>query len=184
MPRFLNIFIALVGLLLASPLFLAIVILIRIGSKGPIFFGGTRVGLGTQEFQQLKFRSMVPDAHKIGSFQTDVNDPRITPIGAFLRKSSLDELPQLINVLKGDMNLVGPRPDNPVQKKGYTQEAWLKRHTVRPGITGLAQANGRNWLTAEQRTQLDLEYVDTRSFLLDMKIIFQTIRQILFERSF
>ena len=122
---------------------------------------------------------MVIDAENRGSFFTEDNDPRITFLGKFLRKSSLDELPQLLNVLKGDMSLVGPRPDSLAQKELYSREEWVSRCSVRPGITGLAQATLRSQATIEERKRMDLEYVKNKSFLLDLKILILTVKQIL-----
>ena len=111
--------------------------------------------------------------------QTDVNDSRVTGIGRYLRKYSIDELPQIINVLKGDMSLVGPRPDTPMQEKDYTCEQWVQRHKVKPGITGLAQVNGRSLISAEDRLMFDLNYVKEHNMILDFKILFRTFMLVL-----
>ena len=132
-------------------------------------------------FRIFKFRSMVKNADSIGSFQTLDHDSRITRVGIFLRKNSLDELPQLINVLIGDMSIVGPRPDVPQQRELYTDKEWKKRTSVRPGITGLAQAKLRSAATPDQRKMLDLEYVDNLSVMQDFKIILLTILQVIFK---
>jgi len=126
---------------------------------------------------------MVAGADQKGPYFTAKGDTRITKIGAFLRKTSLDELPQLLNVLIGNMSLVGPRPDVFAQRANYTQEEWEKRTRVKPGITGLAQATIRNVGGPDQRTALDLEYVDNASFWLDLKILLLTVKQILFKGS-
>jgi lipopolysaccharide/colanic/teichoic acid biosynthesis glycosyltransferase len=173
------------GLLLVVivPVLALIALAIRLDSAGPILFRQERVGRGGQPFQMLKFRSMVKDAPSLGPYFTKKGDPRITRAGAFLRRTSLDELPQLINVLTGDMSLVGPRPDVPAQRQLYTAQEWEKRHRVRPGITGLAQATVRSSAGEGQRKSLDLEYVDRESFLLDLWILLLTVKQVLFKGS-
>jgi lipopolysaccharide/colanic/teichoic acid biosynthesis glycosyltransferase len=128
-----------------------------------------------------KFRSMVINAESLGGYSTADRDPRITPIGRFIRKTSLDELPQLLNVLFGEMSIVGPRPDVPAQRSLYTEEEWMVRHSVRPGITGLAQSTLRSEATTEQRKAMDLEYAKNVSFALDVRIILMTIRQVVFK---
>ena len=130
-------------LFLILPLFPILAFLIKRGSEGPVFYIQTRIGRGGDEFYMLKFRSMRSDADQIGGHSTMRDDPRITKIGKFIRRTSLDELPQVFNVLKGDMSLVGPRPAVPAQRQNYSQNEWQKRHSVRPGITGLAQATVR-----------------------------------------
>ena len=178
MKRFLDIFTSLVALTLLLPVFLLIVVVIYLSDPGPIFYRQRRVGKGGKVFLILKFRSMIVDADKVGGYSTQDNDPRITAIGCILRKTSLDELPQLWNVLVGDMSLVGPRPDVPAQRETYTQSEWQKRHLVRPGITGLAQATVRSSASAEERKRLDLQYVDSRSLGEDIRILVLTLKQI------
>jgi len=124
----------------------------------------------------LKFRSMVRNAAALGSHQTAADDPRVTRVGRFIRRTSIDELPQLLNVLVGDMSLVGPRPDVPVQRSLYTDEQWTLRCSVRPGITGLAQALLRSAATPEQRLELDLRYARQRDLWLDLKIMAWTVK--------
>lgn len=164
-------------LVFAVPMLL-IALLIRGQDGGPALFRQIRVGRQGKPFEILKFRSMVMNADKLGGFRTEERDPRITPIGAFLRRTSLDELPQLLNVLKGEMSVVGPRPDVPSQEADYAPEDWRMRHSVRPGLTGLAQATKRSTATQQERTEIDLRYVRSASFLLDMKIILMTARQV------
>ena len=125
-----------------------------------------------------KFRTMVENAADIGSFQTAHNDPRITKLGHFLRQSSFDEVPQLINVLKGDMSLVGPRPDTPMQRNLYTTLEWGHRTSVRPGITGLAQVTYRSLANHEDRLTMDLDYIERQNFWLDCKILLMTFGKI------
>ena len=184
--RLLDILAALVLLILISPLWLAIVLWIRSDSPGPAIFKQTRVGLGGKPYTIYKFRTMVQNAEALMKeklenvkdldnfvFQ-EKDDPRITPSGQFLRKTSLDELPQLINILLGSMSLVGPRPEVPEITKLYTPEQ-RKRLDVLPGVTGLAQINGRSELTLGETMSYDLEYVRTWSFWLDLKILWKTI---------
>ncbi|EEW7548988.1 sugar transferase [Escherichia coli] len=166
----------LVSLLLLIVLFpiLVIISIIIAFDGGNIIYRQKRVGINGKEFDIYKFRSMVKNADKIGGFSTQSSDPRITKIGAILRRTSLDELPQLLNVLLGQMSFVGPRPNVPAQYSQYSPVDWNKRNTVKPGITGLAQAKLRSLATFDQRLQLDLEYVDTQSFFLDIKILVLT----------
>lgn len=183
MKRMLDIALSLTMLLFSLPLMILIAVAIRMESKGGVLFRQERVGLGARPFMMYKFRSMVADADKAGPYFTAKGDPRITRVGGFLRKTSLDELPQLINVLVGDMSLVGPRPDVFAQRGNYTEGQWRRRTSVRPGITGLAQATARNLATPEQRTALDLEYVDRVSLLFDLKILWLTVQQVLMKGS-
>ena len=180
MKRVLDIVIALLALLVASPLLLVVSVVIKLDSRGPVLFRQQRVGLQGKHFEIYKFRTMVDKADVAGPYYTREGDPRITTIGSLLRRSSIDELPQLLNVLFGNMSLVGPRPDLPRQEADYSSEQWRKRHTVRPGITGLAQARLRSDATHEQRTLLDLQYVDDASVWFDLKIMGLTLQQVLF----
>lgn len=166
--------VSLLGMSLLLPLFLVLVLLVRIDSPGPALFRQKRVGKGGKEFEILKLRTMVVDAERLGGYFTTAGDPRITRLGGFLRRTSLDELPQLINVLKGEMSLVGPRPDTPMQREGYRTSDWIKRTSVRPGITGLAQARLRSGATTEERLALDLAYVDRPTLTLDLVILCET----------
>ena len=180
--RLFDIVLALLALLLFSPVMLAAALAVWLDSGRPVLFAQTRVGRGTQPFRLFKFRSMVVDAAQRGSHSTAQNDPRITRVGRFLRRSSVDELPQLLNVLRGDMSLVGPRPDVPAQRANYTDEQWALRHRVRPGITGLAQALYRSRATPQQRLQADLDYAQHHGLLIDLRIIALTVVQV-FRRS-
>lgn len=163
-------------LLLLFPLFLIIAILIKLDSRGPVFFRQERVGLNGRLFKVIKFRTMIDNAEKLGSgIMTDKEDPRITRVGRYLRKASIDEIPQLINVLRGEMSLVGPRPA-PVGHYARFSESDKKRLAVRPGITGWAQVNGRNNLTWPERIQKDIWYVENYSLLLDLKIMLRTLK--------
>ena len=175
MKRLFDFISSFLGLLLLSPLFFVLGILIWLPDRGPIFYRQIRIGKNCVPFGMLKFRSMVRNADQIGGYQTHAGDTRITKIGRILRKTSLDELPQLINVLLGDMSLVGPRPDVPAQETLYSAQDWKKRHSVRPGITGLAQVTGRSSVDFETRLGYDLEYVETRSIILDLKLLIKTV---------
>lgn len=182
--RTLDIIASLFGLIVLSPIILIVAILIKLESKGPIVFSQKRIGLNKREFKMYKFRSMVENAEELkeklqkqnemsGPMFKMKNDPRVTKIGKFIRKTSIDELPQLINVLKGDMSLVGPRPSLPNEVEKF--EPWmLKRLEVKPGLTCYWQISGRNNIDFEDWMKLDIKYVEDRSFLLDIKLIFKT----------
>lgn len=178
MKRLFDIAISATALLALSPLMVIVAVLIIRDSPGGVFYRQLRVGMGRKPFSMIKFRSMVANADQLGGYTTSKSDARVTAIGRITRRTSIDELPQLLNVLYGDMSLVGPRPDVPDQQKLYSSEDWIERHTVRPGITGLAQALGRHTVSHEERTALDLRYVRERNFWLDMKILWWTARQI------
>ena len=175
LTRALDLVIAGAAALLGAPVLVAIGIAIRLESRGPIILRQTRVGLDGQDFELLKFRTMVPDAHLLGTgWLIAEKDPRITRVGRFLRRWSLDELPQVLNVLRGDMSIVGPRPTLRYQVDQYTPFQ-RRRLEVRPGITGWAQVLGRNRLTWPQRIELDVWYVDNRSVWLDLRLLFRTL---------
>lgn len=184
MKRCLDVGLSAAVLALLWPVWALIALAVRLDSPGPVFYRQERVGRGGRRFWILKFRSMVANADQIGPYQTARGDARVTRVGAILRKTSLDELPQLFNVLRGDMSLVGPRPDVPAQKSLYTPADWAKRNSVRPGLTGLAQATLRSAATPEERRRLDLDYVDRASAVFDLKIILMTIRQVLGRGSY
>ncbi len=184
LKRFFDLLFSLLGLLLLSPLLLIVSLLIKVTSKGTVFFRQERLGLHGRVFKIIKFRTMVMGAEKKGDglFVYGTTDSRITGIGRFLRKTSLDELPQLFNVLIGDMSLVGPRP--PVTYfpyKGYAgYPAWAKkRFEMRPGITGLAQVRTRTTAPWDDRIRIDNEYVDTYSLGLDLRILCKTVAAVL-----
>lgn len=177
-------------LLLFSPVLLAAAIAIRLDSKGPIFFFQDRIGLNKRRFTIYKFRTMVPNAEQLmrhlevknevsGPVFKIKEDPRITPIGRFLRRSSIDELPQLFNVLKGDMSLVGPRPLPVRDYEGFNEDWQRRRFSVRPGITCLWQVNGRSDISFNQWMLLDLKYMDEWSLWLDFKILAKTVPAVL-----
>lgn len=164
------------GGLLISPILIIIAILIRIKLGSPIFFTQDRVGKDGKVFKIVKFRTMLEAYDKFGEPLSDKE--RVTSFGNFLRSTSLDELPELINVLKGDMSLVGPRPLLVEYIDLYSKEQF-RRHEVRPGMTGLAQVNGRNNLNWDEKFKMDVEYVDNVNLLLDIKILFLTIFKVL-----
>lgn len=178
MKRSMDIVLSLAALVLLSPALLMVALWIVLDSGWPVFFRQTRLGRGGQPFGILKFRSMRKDAAATGPYFTQANDPRITGVGRLMRRTSIDELPQLLNVLWGDMSLVGPRPDVPAQQSLYTPGDWALRCSVRPGITGLAQVRGRSQASFEQRLAFDLEYVKNPSVGLDLRIFWWTICQL------
>lgn len=175
-----------IALIITSPFFIIVAIAIRLESKGKIIFGHTRIGRNGVPFKVYKFRSMYENATEIfenfteeqkkeyyENFKLD-NDPRITKVGNFIRKTSLDELPQLINIIKGDMSVVGPRPivEKEIEKYG---PYFKKVFSVKGGLTGYWQANGRSCTSYDERVQMDIYYVDNRNFWFDIKIIFKTV---------
>jgi exopolysaccharide biosynthesis polyprenyl glycosylphosphotransferase len=182
--------VALLSLIVITPLLLVVAILIKLTSPGPVFFVQKRVGLNKRIFSMVKFRTMVPDAEQrireiehlneaSGAVFKIKNDPRITPIGRFLRRTSIDELPQLFNVLKGDMSMVGPRPLPMRDYERFSLDAQRRRFSVRPGITCLWQVNGRSSIPFEEWMELDLRYVDQWSIWLDLQILCKTIPAVL-----
>ena len=188
--RIVDIILGCIGLVLLSPVFLILAICIKIDSKGPVIFAHKRIGKNGKKFNMYKFRSMYENAEEmIENFNEEQkrewqenfkleNDPRITKVGKFLRKTSLDELPQIINIIKGDLSIIGPRPivDEELEKYGENKEKFL---SITPGLTGYWQANGRSNTTYEERMQMELYYIDNQSLLLDIKIFFKTIVSVL-----
>ena len=173
--RVIDIIGSLMGLILLSPVFIVTAILIYIKLGRPIFFVQERVGKDNKVFKMIKFRSMKNDKNKYGEYLSD--EERLTPFGEKLRSLSIDELPELINVLKGDMSLVGPRPLLVDYLELYSDEQ-IRRHEMRPGITGLAQVNGRNSISWGERFKLDVSYIDTYNLFLDIKILFMTVYKV------
>ena len=183
--RIIDILGSMIGIILLSPLLLVIAILIRLESKGKVIFSQTRVGLNRKEFKIYKFRSMVENAEDLRIKLEDKNevsgpmfkikkDPRVTKVGRFIRNTSIDELPQLINVLKGDMSLVGPRPSLPSEVINF--EPWmLKRLEVKPGLTCYWQVSGRSNIGFQEWMELDIKYVNEMSNMVDIKLILKTI---------
>jgi len=188
--RLMDIILSLLAIVLLSPIFLIVGLIVRFDSKGKIVFGHERIGKNMKRIKVYKFRTMYENADEIfrnfseeqkreyyTNFKLD-NDPRITRVGGFLRRTSLDELPQLFNILKGDMSIVGPRPivEKEIEKYGEFVEIVF---SALPGLTGYWQANGRSDTTYEERVQMDMYYIKNRSILLDIKIIFKTFLSVI-----
>ena len=178
--RIIDFFAALFGLLLLSPIFIVVMIALFIANKGNPFFFQKRPGKDARIFKIIKFKSMNDKKDEKGDLLADAY--RLTKVGGFVRKTSLDEIPQLINVLKGDMSLIGPRPLL-VQYLPYYTEREKLRHSVRPGITGWAQVNGRNNLDWNTRLSFDIQYVENLSFKFDVKILLKTIKKVIFKED-
>ncbi|WP_404427970.1 sugar transferase [Ureibacillus chungkukjangi] len=184
--RMTDLVLTIVGLILLSPLFLVIACIIKLANKkAPVLFKQIRVGKDGREFYMYKFRSMVENAEDLKAFLVDQNeavgpvfkikqDPRVTKVGRFIRKTSMDELPQLFNVLKGEMTLVGPRPPLPEEVDQYTSYEY-QRLTVRPGLTCYWQVSGRSNIGFKEWVELDLKYIQERNYLIDLKLIFKTV---------
>ncbi len=176
LKRPLDVLLSLLALIVLSPLFCLISVLIKLTSEGPIFYTQLRPGKDQKVFKLYKFRTMIQGADRYQQVGVEVyeDDNRVTPLGKFLRRSKIDELPQLINVLKGEMSIVGPRPSLPEYLEQY--EDWeLERFKVRPGLTGLAQVNGNIYLDRKERSAYDVQYVRNVSFALDLKIVLKTV---------
>jgi lipopolysaccharide/colanic/teichoic acid biosynthesis glycosyltransferase len=179
MPRAFDIVVAALALLVLSPFLLAAAIAIRVGSRGPVFYRQRRVGLDGREFEMLKLRTMVEGSDPVGvGTVVTRDDPRVTAAGRWLRRTSLDEVPNLVNVLRGEMAIIGPRPTIPAQVDDYTARQ-RRRHEVLPGITGWAQVQGRAGIPWEERIELDVWYVEHRGLALDLRILARTIRLVL-----
>ena len=190
LKRFIDIIIGTIGLIICIPIFIIIGIAIKIDSKGPVFFKHKRIGKHGKKLEIYKFRTMIENAEEAMKNFTEEqkkefaenfkleNDPRVTRVGKILRKTSLDELPQIINILKGEMSIIGPRPvvKSELEKYGSNQDKFL---SVAPGLTGNWAANGRSDVSYEERMALELYYVNNRSLILDMKIFFKTIGSVL-----
>lgn len=180
LKRFLDIFLAVIILVVSSPILLLIAIAVKVDSKGPAIFSQRRLGKNGKEFNMYKFRTMVQDAEK-GGVYSDNKDPRVTRVGKILRKTSLDELPQCVNIIRGDMSFVGFRPPltyHPWPFEDYTQEQ-KRMFAVRPGITGWAQVNGRRTVEWHKRIELNVWYAEHVSFWLDCKIVLMTVLKVL-----
>ncbi|HHT57150.1 MAG TPA: sugar transferase [Herbinix luporum] len=187
--RIMDIILSFLGLIILSPIFLITAIAIRLESKGKVIFSQTRTGKDGKEFKMYKFRSMCEDAEKLRSSLLDQNkmdgpvfkiveDPRVTKVGHFIRKTSIDELPQLINILKGDMSIVGPRPLVTYETSQFSDYE-NQRHQVKPGLTCYWQISGRNDIPFSQWIKLDIKYLEDMSLWTDVKIIFLTIKVVL-----
>jgi len=180
MKRLLDFFCSIFILTISFPLIICVGLLVKLKLGSPIFFKQQRPGLSGKPFYLYKFRTMTDERDQWGELYPD--EIRLTPFGRFLRKYSIDEVPQLINVVKGELSLVGPRPLLMEYLPLYTEEQ-ANRHLVKPGITGWAQVNGRNAISWEEKFELDLWYVHNQSLFLDMKILFFTIKKVLFSEG-
>ena len=177
--RAVDIAVSSLALILSAPVLALAALAIRLESRGPVIYSQRRAGLEGRTFDVIKLRTMVDGAEHIGAgLAIDANDPRITRVGAFLRRTSLDELPNLLNVLRGEMSMIGPRPTLPAQVEQYTPRQ-RGRLQIKPGITGWAQVNGRASLPWDERIELDLYYIDHRSLSLDMRILWRTVAMVL-----
>ena len=174
--RLLDILLSLCILVLLSPVYVILIVLVRIKLGSPVFFRQERPGLNGEIFTLYKFRTMTDARDKDGKLLPDKD--RLTSFGKFLRSSSLDELPEFFNILKGDMSFIGPRPLLVSYLPYYTERESL-RHTVRPGLTGLAQVSGRNFIDWDRRLAKDVEYVERLSFLMDLKVLFLSVKVVL-----
>jgi lipopolysaccharide/colanic/teichoic acid biosynthesis glycosyltransferase len=175
MPRAFDIIVAALALAILSPFLLVAAIAIKLSSPGPVLYRQRRVGRDGREFEMLKLRTMVPGSDPVGVGKVVYrDDPRVTGPGRFLRRTSLDEVPNLVNVLRGEMAIVGPRPTIPAQVDDYTPHQ-KRRHEVLPGITGWAQVQGRAGIPWEERIELDVWYVDHRNLALDLRILAKTL---------
>ena len=180
--RALDVTFSLIGTAVSSPILLAVAAAVKLDSKGPVIFKQERLGKDGKVFEMYKFRSMCVGAEHMGTGQYSYKgDSRVTRVGKIIRATSLDELPQFINILKGDMSFIGPRPLLVSYLPYYTETEAL-RHTVRPGLTGLAQVSGRNFLDWDRRLAKDVEYVKGLSFQMDLKVLFLTVK-VVFDRS-
>lgn len=182
LKRALDVVLSLLGLIVTSPVLLIVALAVKLDSKGPAIFKQERLGLNGKVFEMYKFRSMCVGAEQMGTGQYSFKgDSRVTKVGKIIRATSLDELPQFVNILKGDMSFIGPRPTltyHPWPLEEYS-EFQLKRFDVRPGITGLAQVNGRKAIEWNERIKYDVEYVENLSFALDCKILFKTVLNVI-----
>ncbi|MDT0161592.1 sugar transferase [Bacillus sp. AG4(2022)] len=178
--RLLDIILSLIGLAVLSPVLLIVALAIKLESKGPVIFQQERIGLNGKVFKIYKFRSMCVGAEKSGVYETK-GDARVTKVGKFIRKTSIDEFPQFLNIIKGDMSIIGPRPTltyHPWSLEEYTKEQ-KKRFNVRPGVTGWAQVNGRKEVPWDKRIEFDVEYVENLSLVFDLRIFIKTIFKVI-----
>lgn len=176
--RCLDLLLASIGIILAIPIIAVFAILVVLESPGSPFYIQQRVGKNGNYFNLIKLRSMNNDAEKEGAKWAEANDPRVTKIGSFMRKTRIDELPQLLSVLKGDMSIIGPRPERPVFTAQFDSEipGFAKRLAVRPGLTGLAQVSGGYEITPGEKLKYDLEYISNLTFKLELKIMLKTVK--------
>ncbi len=178
LKRFIDIIFSFLILLISSPILLLCALVIKLETKGPVFFIHERTGLDGKNFKMFKFRGMIDNALNYGPELTQENDPRLTKMGKFLRRTSIDEIPNFINVLLGDMSIVGPRPEMPSLTQNYSNEQ-RKIFKFKPGVTGYSQINGRQRMTPDQRVQMELNYYNNAGFFSDLIICLKTINVIL-----
>ncbi|EGT4051969.1 sugar transferase [Clostridioides difficile] len=179
--RVMDLVLSIIGLVIGLPLIAIFGILIKIEDKGPITYKQERLGKCGRRFYIYKLRSMRTDAEKFGAQWAEKDDPRITKVGKFIRKTRIDEIPQLFNILKGDMGLIGPRPERPNFTVQFNEEipGFINRLAIKPGLTGWAQVNGGYEITPEEKLKEDIYYIKNRSILLDFKILFKTVKVVL-----
>lgn len=176
--RTVDVILSLIGLIVGLPLILIFGLLVKLEDKGPMTYKQERVGKDGKVFYIYKLRSMRTDAEKFGAQWATKNDPRITKVGNFIRKTRIDELPQLFNILKGDMSIIGPRPERPSFTVEFNENipGFINRLAVRPGLTGWAQVNGGYEMTPEEKLKADIYYMKHRSFFMDMNILLKTVK--------
>lgn len=179
--RILDIVLSLIGLIIGIPLVIIFGILIKLEDRGPIIYKQERVGKHGKLFNVYKVRSMRVDAEKYGAQWAQDNDPRILKVGNFIRKTRIDEIPQLFNILKGDMSIIGPRPERPMFTMQFNDEidGFINRLLVKPGLTGWAQVNGGYEMTPEEKLKWDIDYIQSRNIFIDIRIIFRTVKVVL-----
>ncbi|RST59496.1 sugar transferase [Siminovitchia terrae] len=175
--RLIDIIFSVIGLVISVPLIIFFGVLIKVETPGPVFYTQERVGLNGKLFNVIKLRSMVNDAERNGAQWAQKNDPRVTKVGHFIRKTRIDELPQFINILKGDMSLVGPRPERPNFTIQFNQQipGFITRLSIKPGLTGLAQVNGGYDISPKEKFELDRQYIENLGLITDLKIILKTV---------
>lgn len=176
--RLMDIILSLIGLFITFPVILLFATLIKLETPGTAFYKQERVGLNGKYFYVIKLRSMGMNSEQNGAQWADKNDPRVTKVGIFIRRTRIDELPQLVNILKGDMSLVGPRPERPIFTAKFNDEipGFIDRLKIKPGLTGWAQVNGGYEITPEEKLYLDLHYINNQTLMLDIKIVLKTIK--------
>lgn len=179
--RVLDIVLSVIGLLIGIPLMVIFGILIKVEDNGPITYKQERLGKGGKKFYIYKLRSMRTDAEKFGAQWAEKEDPRVTKVGKFIRKTRIDEIPQLFNIIKGDMSIIGPRPERPLFTEEFNEEipGFINRLAVKPGLTGWAQVNGGYEISPREKLTEDMYYIKNRSVLLDFKILFKTVKVVL-----
>ena len=179
--RVLDIVLSILGLLVGIPLMIIFGILIKVEDNGPITYKQERIGKGGKKFYIYKLRSMRTDAEKFGAQWAEKEDARVTKVGKFIRKTRIDEIPQLFNIIKGDMSIIGPRPERPLFTEEFNEEipGFINRLAVKPGLTGWAQVNGGYEISPREKLTEDMYYIKNRSVLLDFKILFKTVKVVL-----